>query len=139
MSKGRIPGCEVATGGENGKTDNDIPLLFVGLILILYAAYCIMVAIAYGFGGWGYASFFLFMAFVFVFIAKGVTNKRRIHVISALIFFVLYVVFIVVALISYGYEANSIITPMFLLLNLACALVLFIKLEWHRKIGIRKS
>ena len=139
MSKRKITGCEVATGGENGKTGKDIPLLFVGLILILYAAYCVMVTVAYGFSGWGYAFFFLFMAFVFVFIAKGVANKRRIHVISALIFFVLYIVFIVVALISYGYEVGSILPPLFLLLNLSCALILFIKLEWHRKIGIRKS
>jgi len=103
---------------EEPKTGKDVLLLFVGILLIIYGIYCVMVAVAYGSGNWGYFLFYLFMAFVFVFIGKGIMAKERILMIAGFFFFIMYVLFVVVGLIFYGYGADmgQVLFPSFLLL-----------------------
>ena len=117
---------------EEQKTGKDILLFFVGILLIIYGIYCVMEAVAYGSGNWGYFLFYLFMAFVFVFIGKGIMAKGRILMIAGFFFFIMYVLFVVVGLIFYGYRIG-IIPIIFITVNLAAALILFIRLEWYRK------
>jgi len=117
---------------EEPKTGKDVLLLFVGILLIIYGIYCVMVAVAYGSGNWGYFLFYLFMAFVFVFIGMGIMVKGRILMIAGFFFFIMYVLFVVVGLIFYGYE-TGIIPIIFITVNLSAALILFIRLEWYRK------
>ncbi len=126
MSKGKVT-------EENRKDGIDVPLLSVGLLLILYGFYCVMMAAAYGPGSLGYFVFFLFIAFVFVLIAKGIIARGRIFMIAGFLFFIMYVLFVVVALIFYEYEMGGVIIPLFLIVNSAAALILFIRLGWHEK------
>lgn len=118
---------------EEQKTEKDILLLFVGIMLIIYGIYCVMEAVAYGLDNWGYLLFYLFMAFVFVFIAKGIIGRIRALMIAGFLYFLLYVSFITVA--SIFYEDNLLDTRplLFLTVNVVCALILFIRLDWYKK------
>lgn len=119
--------------GENRKGGIDVALLLIGLLLMLYGVYCVMIAAAYGSGSLGYFIFYLFIAFVFVLIAKGIISRGRIFMIAGFLFFIMYVLFVVVALIFYEYEMGGVIIPLFVIVNSVAALILFIKLGWHKK------
>ncbi len=126
MSKGKVI-------EENQKAGIDILLLFVGIILVLYAMYFVILTLACGLDNWGYLLFYLFMAFVVVFIAKGIMAKGRIFMIAGFFFFIMYVLFVVVGLVFYGYEISGVIPLIFIIVNLVAALILFIRLEWYKK------
>ena len=119
--------------GENMREGIDVALLLVGLLLILYGVYCVMLAVAYGPSSLGYFLFYLFIAFVFVFIAKGIISWRRLFMIVGFSFFIMYVLFVVVALIFYEEDMSSVVVLILLFMNSAAALILFIKLGWYRK------
>ncbi len=126
-----MPGEKVTE--ENRKGGIDVALLLVGLLLILYGILCVNVAVDYGPSSLGYFLFYLFIAFVFVFIAKGIIAWGRIFMIAGFFFFIMYVVFVVVGLTFYEEDMSGVFVIIPLLVNSAAALILFIKLGWHRK------
>jgi len=119
---------------ENQKAGSDLLLLFVGMILVLYAIYCVILTLAYGLENWGYALFFLFMAFAFVFIGKGIIDRIRALMIAGFLYFLLYTLFVTVASIFYEYNLLDTNSLLFLILNVVCAGILFIRLDWYKKI-----